>query len=339
MFNKILVPLDGTELAVGILPYVSHLAKGLNVPVTLLSVIDPDALELPEYMRRAPGATHTEYIPGGMSAEMGVAHAEESRERTGVHRHETGRPYASQLFDNAEESVRARLIEAAGRLRNDGVKAEYRIAFGKPAEKIAEVAAIEGCDLVAMSTHGRNALGRGILGSVTDKVVHIGHLPVLTITPERARDYWKEGATISKIMVPLDGSPEAESVLPYVEELAAKLSIEVMLVRVLKLVDWTSSYAFNYTAMDELEAELETDAADYLKRIARRLADKGLKVEWKLLWGAPAVAIVDLARETPHDLVALATHGRSGLTRWVLGSVAEAIVRASGDPVLIIPPK
>jgi nucleotide-binding universal stress UspA family protein len=295
MFNKILVPLDGSELAEGILPYVSSLAKGLGIPVVLLSVIDHDAMEVPERVRP------------------------ESRA--------------------AEEAARARLVAVVERLGKEGVNAEYRLTSGKPAERIAEVAESEGCDLVAMSTHGRSAIGRGIMGSVTDKLVHIGHLPILTMTPDRARDYWKEGVEISRVMVPLDGSPVSESVLPYVEELAARLSLEVVLVRVAKLASMIFSEALPQSGGANLDAEIETEATEYLKGVARRLSDNGLNVQWKLLSGSPAVAIVDLARETPHDLIAMATHGRSGVTRWVVGSVAEAVVRASGDPVLIIPPK
>ena len=83
-----------------------------------------------------------------------------------------------------------------------------------------------------MSANGRTALGRGILGSVTDSVILSSHVPTLAITPERAKRYWEEGSeTISRVLVPLDGTPFAERALPYAEYLARELSLEVVLAR------------------------------------------------------------------------------------------------------------
>ncbi len=191
--------------------------------------------------------------------------------------------------------------------------------------------------LVAMSTRARGVLARGVLGSVTDKVIHSSHLPVLAITPEKAEEYWRDGVTMSKIIVPLDGSPLAESVLPYVEHLAGKMSLEVILARAVHM--GAIYYSNGGVVPVNLEQELECEAIQYLKGVARQLGDQGLTVQWRLLRGHPGMTIVDLAQETPQNIVAVATHGRSGVTRWVLGSVAEALVRSAGDPVLVIPPE
>ena len=179
------------------------------------------------------------------------------------------------------------------------------------------------------------------MGSVTDKVVHSAGMPVLTITPDRAKMYWQDGVTISKIMVPLDGSKLAESVLPYVEALAKALSLEVILARVVKVNElYGATYmASMYTGYGKLEAEVEASAIGYLKSVAEPLEAKGLDVHWKLLKGGYATALIELANETPQDIIAMTSHGRSGLTRWVLGSVTESVIRASGDPVLVIPPQ
>lgn len=341
MFTKILVPLDGSELAEGILPYVIYLAKGMNTPLLLLSVIDPDAVELPERMRSRGEAGDAQYIAsgglGGVEARRIETH--DSTETAHTHPHERGGSFISQIFENVKVDAEHALHEVVDRLKADGVTATSKVVFGKPAVEIVEVARREGCDLIAMSTHGRNAIGRGILGSVTDKVLHAGHIPILTITPEKARKYAGD-SELTKVLVPLDGSETAETVLPYIEEMATKMALEVTLIRVLKLGGALDVYSdgYSYFGVPDLEEELEAEAAEYLKGIAERLTAKGLKVGWEVLKGAPAIAIVDKARDTPHDLIALATHGRSGITRWVMGSVAEALVRSSGDPVLIIPP-
>lgn len=248
-----------------------------------------------------------------------------------------GGSYFSRLYQRAESGARERLVAAAASLEEAGIAVEVTVVSGRSAEEIALAAENHGCGLIMMSTHGRNALARGILGSVTDAVIHSTDVPVLTMTPERARTYRGEDSTLTSILVPLDGSELAEAVLPYVEDLASRLSLEILAVRVVPPV-----HAF---WMDHLPEELaeeqeqaETAAKEYLERTAARLTERGLSVRWRLLAGHPATAIVELAREMPHDIVAIATHGRSGFARLAMGSVSESIIRGSGDPVLVVRP-
>ena len=97
-----------------------------------------------------------------------------------------------------------------------GVDVTAWVSSGSPAEDIVGVADNQDCDLIAMSTHGRSALARGVLGSVTDKVVHSTNIPVLTMTYERAETYHDPKSALTRVLVPLDGSPLAETILPYV---------------------------------------------------------------------------------------------------------------------------
>ena len=199
---------------------------------------------------------------------------------------------------------------------------------GKAAEEILRVANDEGCGLIAMATHGRNLVGRALLGSVTDKVLHASEVPVLVITPEKAQEHHgSEEPLLSSVVAPLDGSELAERSLPHVENLAQTLSIGVVLLRVV-----TGTYPATYP----LE-ELERQAARYLDTVARRLRDRDLKVTTQVLRGAPGLAVAEFARFNPQSIIVITSHGRSGITRWLMGSVAEALVRSSGDPVMVIP--
>jgi nucleotide-binding universal stress UspA family protein len=115
----------------------------------------------------------------------------------------------------------------------------------------------------------------------------------------------------------LDGSPLAEESLSHVIDLARTMNLKVILVRV--------------------ESDGEEVSKNYLHSIRDRLSDEGVaSVEKRVLHGHPAVNIVDLAHNTAKSLVTMTTHGRSGLGRWVLGSVTDRVVRHSGDPVLVI---
>ena len=95
----------------------------------------------------------------------------------------------SQLVDRVEAAARSRLKEIMGQSALQGVDVTAWVSSGSPAEDIVGVADNQDCDLIAMSTHGRSALARGVLGSVTDKVVHSTNIPVLTMTYERAETY------------------------------------------------------------------------------------------------------------------------------------------------------
>lgn len=150
---------------------------------------------------------------------------------------------------------------------------------------------------------------------------------------------------IAHILVPLDGSPLAEGILPVVEELAHRLEAEVTLLQVVDLVPQTMMVepgAGMVVDPDlitmQMDAEEET-AQSYLMGVTARLQSQGLKVRWATQRGLAAAAIVDYARDNDADLIAMSTHGRSGLGRLVFGSVADQVMRDSATPVLIIKPR
>ena len=340
MFTKALVPLDGSDVARGILPYILYVAKGLDMPLVLLTVLDPDDADLPESLA-APmdeEGRSREYLPGTISFEPEAVDLGERERRP--HPHEAGRTDATEVLENLQTRVRQDLEETARQLAQEhGLKVEARVELGKPADTIVRVAQREGCDLIAMSTHGRNPLARGVLGSVTDRVIHTSHTPVLTITPQRAREF-DQGAVLRRLILPLDGSTLAEEAIPYCEALAKGLGLEVILARVTKIGGVYASYmdGYVYATLPDLERQIEAEAVEYLRAVAEKMEAKGVKASVRLLKGAPARALLELADETEQCMVVLTTHGRSGFMRWLLGSVAETLVRASGDPVLVIPP-
>jgi nucleotide-binding universal stress UspA family protein len=229
------------------------------------------------------------------------------------------------------------LETVAKRVANGQLKPEIRVVVGPPFPTIIEAAENEGCDLIAMSTHGRGGLGRGVMGSVADQVMPNSNVPTLLVAPYRAEELRTEGAPLTKIVVPLDGTPEGERVLPYVEELALALGLEVVLARV---IDTGGPYTglLDDARFVETDPAIKEAAREYLEATAEGLRANGVVVAWKLGEGVPAQKLVELARETAENMVAIATRGHSGIERWLEGSVSEAVVRVSGDPVLVIPP-
>jgi nucleotide-binding universal stress UspA family protein len=136
-----------------------------------------------------------------------------------------------------------------------------------------------------------------------------------------------------KILVPLDGSELAESIIPYVEDLASTHKARIVLLRV--------ALAHTLPGQDEIKAEVEAvrDAEDYLKKVEEGLKKKGFTVESHVRYGKDAEEIVDFCKEPDIDAVAMFTHGRTGVGRWLLGSVAEKVVRHCPLPVVLFRPE
>jgi nucleotide-binding universal stress UspA family protein len=158
-----------------------------------------------------------------------------------------------------------------------------------------------------------------------------------------------------KILVPLDGSELAECAVPHIEVLTKCDTAEVILVSVTELVEghtvlegsgqpvrlpvggWVQpSQPLGERLVPEAFGKKEKEAQRYLDSIAKKLAAKGINASTEVLLGKPAEAIVDYAKHHGCDLIVMASHGRSGPSRWAYGSVADKILRSSSVPVLIV---
>ena len=306
MYTQILAPLDGSGLSEQVLPYARSLAAGLSLPVTLLLAVEPEHYTIGQSLNPAL------HYPGMMS-------------------------HRTQHADEYAESV------AAG-LRNGGLRAATATPAGDPAAAIVEEAAKDPGTLIAMSSHGRSGLARWWMGSVADKVLHLTHNPLLIIRAGSRHQTAPEGG-FERITVPVDGSELAEEILPHAVYLSAALGLAIDLVRVNpSSVEYYRSMSIgpsevmrSVPSYDEYAAIVDGEAEGYLSELEARLTQQGAaSVETRLLHGQAADCIADLAAASDNNLVAMTTHGRSGVGRLVLGSVAERVVRQSGCPVLLV---
>ena len=290
MYNKILVPLDGSKLAEQVLPYARLLAEAIGAAVELLRVTDGDA--------RVPlgGAAAADYLK-----------------------------------------------ETAARCFSASTNVACTELTGKPAESIVDRAMIDTDCLIVMATHGASGLRRWLVGSVALKVIQAARNPLLLVraseTPSAEPDI-----SLRSIIVALDGSELAEAVLGPAIELARPLHSEIILARAWALpasayyrsADESGAAMFIPT-YDQLVAAVRGEAADYLAAKLTELGARGVdNLRAETLEGPAADKIIDLARATPGSLIAISTHGRSGVRRWMLGSVTENVVRHATRPVLIL---
>jgi len=151
-----------------------------------------------------------------------------------------------------------------------------------------------------------------------------------------------------KIMVPLDGSELAECVLPHVDGFVTGCQVEtIIFVRVIEFTGYLLSsdtvsppsphyYKYMQENAKVMEEERRSSAERYLKRVKNRVKQGGIKYKTDVLIGKVADSLVDYVDANKIDLVLIATHGRSGVSRWVRGSIADRVLRSSRAPVLMV---
>lgn len=298
MFSKIVIPLDGSPVAEAALPYARALARGGSLPVELLSVIDLDEM-----------ARH-------IAAERGL------------------------FLDTLDDFETHRRNDYLSGLAKSfaGSPVDCRVERGEAASSIVERAAADKSALICMASHGRSGLQRWLLGSVAEKVLRASENSLLLV---RASDSVPATgvAPLDSIIVPLDGSNVAEQVLPAIADVVKSLDIELILFRAYNIAygsfyEGGGAYAVD---LQHLSASIETDVQLYLEERRDVLAKAGVaKLAYASKEGLAADAIIDFARNKPDGLIAMCSHGRSGVRRWVLGSVTETVVRHAANPVLIL---
>lgn len=295
MYEKILLPLDGSGLAEVALPYAEKLAGRLGSEIILAHVS--------EVAGEAQSEKHQDYLRGIVKATEEAAIAYSGKRGNGL-----------------------------------AIHAKSVILSGQPAEKIVEYADSEDVGLIAMATHGQSGIQRWALGSVADKVVRATTRPVLLIRAKGAGPDVNTRGILNKVLVPLDGSKEGEAIIPYIEDLASRLMIKVILVQIL-----AKGYETLTQYVPLSERQIESDrarATTYLSNAGAGLKEKGIPVEERLgigiRFGNAAEQIIQAAYELHADLMAMTTHGRSGVGRWAFGSVAERVLHEGKTPLLLV---
>ena len=137
-----------------------------------------------------------------------------------------------------------------------------------------------------------------------------------------------------RALVPLDGSELSAAILPFITRIAGQLDMEVVLLRVVEPIPPQVIESSRYVEIEDVEARL-AEARAYLRPIVDHLADKGVRTRLEVRHGTPVTEIVGCAQAVGADLIAMTTHGRSGLARLLLGSVADKVLRGSTLPLLV----
>jgi len=269
--ERILVPLDGSELSSRILRPVRALAARAKAEVRAIRVLD------------------------GFEADQAMLRGED--------------PYALAAAQLGREL--APLDEA-------GIATAFDSYLGDPAGRILDDAATYKASLIAMATHGRSGMERWFRGSVAERVLRRSTVPVFLANPHAIG----ESLPVRRILVPLDGSALSAEALPLAADFARAFGAELILLHVIEPAD------------DGASPKARAEALELLEQSARRL--EGLPVRTHVATGSPALGILEASDAERVDLVAMTTHGRSGISRWAFGSTAEDVVRHARAPLLIV---
>jgi len=281
VYEKLIVPLDGSNKAESILSFVEELALKFNSEITILGVPREHAPSVP--------------------------------------------PSLDKYIDNVNTQF-----------NNKGLHAKYLLLRGNPGEEIIKYANANNDGLLAMANYGGSGSSHWLLGDLTGKLLLRTVTPLL-LAPEKSNEPGKEHSKFKKILIPLDNSTEGEAALPFAIELAKKTNARINLLHVIPSIEKTygmMKYAVNFEK--QLFETLKKEGEDYFQGIIEKLAGDKLDIKYHFIVGTPAESILSYAEESFTDLIAIATHGRTGIKRFVLGSVARQVVLSSDIPVLLV---
>ncbi len=301
MYKEILVPLDGSRFAEYALPTALSVAERSGGRIRLVSAVtDVPPLPLVE---------HDEGTVRGW-------------------------------FDEARSRASEYLDDAAAQLREteSALEVETKVLMGPAVRMLTEEIEKRPPDLVIMTTHGRGPLQRAWVGSVTDGLLRRANRPLLLVRPKPKEEAnLDDRPAFQKMLIPMDGSEEAEAVLSPASELGQLFGSSITLFTVVpELFAVGSSYLPHLVEEQEEQKKRRASFQRYLDELKTRVPADAVRTRTVVGEGEDvASGIIDAAIEEKSDLIAMATHGRSGVARLVLGSVADKVIRGSTVPVLV----
>jgi nucleotide-binding universal stress UspA family protein len=288
-FNKILVPLDGSELAEAALAPALAFAEALSAHIVLLRVVVPLTIKLnPDLYKR--------------------------------------------IIESGQNDAEVYLNSIQSRSPFSSIHLKTEMVVGKAAESIINYAQGNEIDLIVMSSHGRSGISRWVYGSVADKVLHQAACAIAIIHPRVETEPFVN----KRILVPLDGSLQAEQALRPALTLAKAVLAELILLRVTIMPQMPMEPVAGWPGFDSVMNATEQDARIYLHRVRDSLTNDHVQINIHIAAEPVAESIIDTADNLQVDLIVMSSHGRSGMSRWVFGSVTEKTLRGAHCATLVI---
>jgi nucleotide-binding universal stress UspA family protein len=314
MITRVLVPLDGSANAAAAWPYGRLIAKACGAEIEVLRVVEPF---MDMARSRMIGREPISEAPPPVTDDISF---EQLRVRQ----------------EQIKQAAQADLDRIAKEASAEGTPVTTIVREGHPADVIIDEAGSQDGTLICMGTHGRSGIARWLYGSVADRVIH--HAESSTLVVRSKENEKRPPGAIRRVILPVDGSEVSERAIPMAVDIARSLGVGITVLRALDLdlegtIPASGVDEFPVLNMEKMRAESQS----YVDDIAKRVHDLGITdCDTRIVDERPAQAIVDEVGEGGDKLVVMGSHGRSGATRWLLGSVSDNVVRHSAGPVLIV---
>jgi nucleotide-binding universal stress UspA family protein len=319
MFEKIIVPLDGSSFAEESLPYAEELACRMGSRIVLLNILEPITTRYENLLES--------YL---------LNQADKLKQR---------------ILENSGQNISIETLLVKGDAEPDLIGAGLMgLTIGHPASDIITAAISQKASLIVMATHGYSGFQQFTMSSVTDTVVHHSSMPVLLVRP--SHQCQQKGSICRRIVVPLDGSELAEHAVTTVEQMAAKMVGQKMEATILHVVHEGHKATHPLPSATFLShvahpAWLTTGIAgetyvnkvyDYLETMGRKLISSGINITCIVCPGKPETEIARVVNEIDAGMVVMSSHSRNGLSRLFIGSVAERLLRIVDASILLLRP-
>lgn len=297
MFTKIVVPLDSSRNAELVLPFVLEIASAFGSQLHLIQVLSDD------------------------SSENGA---------NGIH-------YLSNIENSLHNELKKRNAARP-------VSVFRHILTGNPAGNILRFTDDNQIDLIALTNYGVSGEGAWAMGSVAYKIIQAGKQSVLVVK-KPAAGIINVKPQIKKLLVPLDGSTTGEAAIPSAQAIADSMNAELVLMRVVVPSSMQRDSFLSYTTevLEELikqaekgQEERKTAAQSYLEQVKEKLAQDGISASGVVKLGYPPEQLFNYAETAGIDLIVMSSHGRSGISRWMMGSVTEKMLETGNTPILVV---
>ena len=296
--SKVLVPLDGSKLSEVALPWAACLARTRRSSLVLVQAVP------------WPNLASDGLLGGYVSADV-----------------------YEDMLSAEREGATAYLERMRTEIAGDDLHVEIMVKEGAPGTVLLNLADELAADAIVMATHGRGGLTRAVLGSVALQMVQNATIPVLLVRTDG--DETLRAPAFDRLLVPLDGSVLAERALDVAAELAQPGSTLVLL-RVDEQSQPIQDYERATSGLDASFDQAHRSATEYLGRVAQTDMPSGVLTRTDVRLGVPGEQIVAAATAHDADIIVMATHGRTGPSRWWLGSVADSVARHADRPVLLV---
>jgi len=308
-FSRILVPLDGSPAGNSILPSAIALSKKLNAELRIHAVVDHATGQLPAYF----------VADGGRGVELPSEFDIDFRQL----------PEWQKITEDRLDKAKGYLADAEKIIQDAGVTVESSTSVGDPTLEINAAAKRVNADLIVLGSSGWSDLPNGLVGSVVERMLQSSTVPMIIFRSGTEAGGFSASGNISQVITGLDGSKLAEQGLEVAASLSRAFGAGLTLV--------TATETTTRGIDPEVAERFNAGPSDYLGRVAKSISKNGVKASTMVASGPAAQELCRIAHEAGESVIVVTTRGRSGFSRWTLGSITDRVVRTAMCPVIAVP--